>query len=210
MTQYPQTIDAWRRLPVERTDNRLEIGGWHVMDTWEEPLMEVMAREVTQRKGDVLEVGFGMGISAQKILGYGCSSYTVIEVHPVIAAQARRWGREQAVDVTVLEGAWQDIVPGFDRRFDGVLFDTYPLSAQERHRNHFPFIPLAPGLLRDEGVLVYYSDETVDFRPEHLRLILTHFNDVKLARVDGLQPVANCDYWQETHMIVPVARNVGP
>jgi spermidine synthase len=177
------------------------------MEAWEEPLMAAMAREVTAGPaGDILEIGFGMGISARHLLSYPCQSYTVIEAHPTVAQMARDWLATQPGDLRVIEGAWQDVLPTLSHRFDGILFDTYPWSPAERGRNHFPFIPEAPRLLTDTGTLVCYSDETIDFRGEHLRLLLEHFTEVKLVKVSGLCPPPECEYWQYDHMVVPVAR----
>jgi guanidinoacetate N-methyltransferase len=90
-------------------------------------------------------------------------------------------------------------------QYDGILFDTYQMSRDERGRNHFPFIPVAPRLLRQGGRLTLYSDETEKFRTEHLALLLASFRDVRLVRVDGLQPPPECEYWQHEAMIMPVA-----
>lgn len=206
MGSYPESPEQWQDMPVELTESELRIGGWQVMQAWEEPLMEVLAREVTSQGGDILEVGFGMGISASKIVAHGCSSYTVIEMHPVVAEAARKWASAQDVPCTVIEGAWQDVVPSLETQYAGILFDTYPLSAEERGRNHFPFIPFAPSLLQQNGLFVCYSDDTVDFRSEHLKLLLDHFDEVKLIKVSELEPVEGCEYWADNHMIIPVAR----
>jgi guanidinoacetate N-methyltransferase len=168
--------------------------------------MGTLAREVTAHHGDILEVGFGMGISANAIIANGCRSYTVIEAHPQVAENARRWAKEQEIPADVIEGFWQDVVPTLGPRYDGILFDTYPLSRKERHKNHFTFIPEAPRLLRQDGLLTLYSDETTDFRGEHLKLLLTHFDEVKLVKVTGLHPSEGCDYWHSDVMVVPVAR----
>jgi guanidinoacetate N-methyltransferase len=204
--QYPATDDEWSQFPVEITENELLIGGWQVMQAWERPLMEVLAREASTRHGDVLEVGFGMGMAARLITEFGCSSYTTIEAHPAIAAMARAWAKTQDISCTVYEGMWQDVVPQLSTKFDGILFDTFPLSAEERGRNHFPFIPEAARLLRNGGAFVCYSDETVDFRSEHLELLLAEFDEVKLVKVSDLSPGQDCEYWKSTHMVVPVAR----
>ncbi len=206
MKKCPLTPVNWVKMPVVLTDSELVIGGWQVIQRWEEPLMKVMAREVTATRGDILEVGFGMGIAANEIMKRGCRSYTVIEAHPMIAEMARQWTRLQKVPATVIPGLWQEIVPKLDSQFDGILFDTYPLWEQERHRNYYPFIPLAPYLLRQHGVLTYYSDETIEFRVEHLKLLLTHFAKIKLIKVSGLKPFPNCEYWHDSTMIIPVAR----
>jgi len=106
------------------------------MQSWEKPIMETMAEEVTQTEGDVLEIGFGMGIAANEIMKNGCQTHTIIEAHPEIAELARNWADKQEIPVTVLEGLWQNVIDKIDETFDGILFDTYPLSEEMRERNH--------------------------------------------------------------------------
>ena len=96
MKRYPSSNRDWASLKVELTDVELLIGGWQVMQRWEEPLMRVLATEVTRNGGDILEVGFGVGISATAIMESGCASYTVIEAHPVVAQAARDWGERHS------------------------------------------------------------------------------------------------------------------
>lgn len=206
LKSFPSRPEEWGNFAVVLTDSELVIGGWQVMQRWEQPLMEAMAAEITATPGNVLEVGFGMGMAAEAIISRGPHSYTVIEAHPVIATRAREWARTQTTEVRVLEGLWQDVLPHLDRRFDGILFDTYPLAVEERHRNNFAFIPHAPQLLRPRGVFTCYSDETIHFRTEHLALLLTYFDEVKLVKVTGLEPPPDCEYWHESHMVIPVAR----
>lgn len=203
---YPPTPRKWADMPASLSQNELLIGGWQVMQDWEVPLMRVMAEAVTEVKGDVLEIGFGMGICANEIARRDCNTYAVIEAHPDVAEAARKWGEQQSFPVTVHEGLWQDVLPNLETRYDGVVFDTFPLAPEERGRNHFPFIPLAPTLLKPGGVLTLYSDETADFRGEHLSLLLKSFPELRLIKVDGLRPPDDCEYWQHSEMIVPVAR----
>jgi guanidinoacetate N-methyltransferase len=179
------------------------------MQRWQQPLMRRLAQEATQgRSGDILEVGFGMGISAQELADIGCRSYTVIEAHPEIAETARQWGLQQQMPVYVIEGFWQRVIPELEKSFDGIVFDTFPLADEECGRNHFAFIPHAPRLLRENGALALYSDETIDFRQEHLRLLLSNFSDVRLVRVDGLAPPPG-EHWAHDTMVVPVAYKRG-
>src|SRR5580698_2937717 len=98
----PLAPDDWCNLSVVLNETELLIGGKQVMQAWERPLMQVLAREVTASHGHVLEIGFGMGISAAAIVQCGCRRYSVIEAHPEIAANARRWGQKQSIPVTVL------------------------------------------------------------------------------------------------------------
>ena len=208
MKGYPKKWRDWTKMPAILTELELVIGGWQVMQAWEHPLMEVMAAEVTSNSGDILEIGYGMGISAREIIKRGCRSYTIIEAHPEVAAVAREWAKQQSVLIDVIEGFWQDVVSDLGKQFDGILFDTYPLSEEERHCNHFAFIPVAPSLLRHQGLFTYYSDETVSFRAEHMKLLLTHFSEVKLIKIAKLKPYSDCEYWDQSEMIIPVAKKL--
>lgn len=204
MPVYPNQPTEWKLFPVEDNEGELLIGGWQVMQEWERPLMQVLARNVSGSTKSVLEIGFGMGICAEEIWKIGCLNYTVVEAHPIIAQKARDWLKSMGYAGTVIEGFWEDVIDSLpEKSFDGIVFDTYPLSTQERGRNHFSFIPRAKKLLTDDGVLTYYSDETIDFRKEHLNLLLSNYKNVNLECVFNLNPPENCEYWNEKYMIIP-------
>lgn len=66
------------------------------------------------------------GIVDGAIQSLGCRSHTIIEAHPDVLAKARAdgWGER----ATLLQGRWQDVVPGLvseGRRFDAIFYDTY-------------------------------------------------------------------------------------
>ena len=56
-----------------------------IMHEWETDLMRQHAEFVCSLGGDILEIGFGMGISAGFIQKQGIKSHTIIELHPQIA-----------------------------------------------------------------------------------------------------------------------------
>src|SRR5262249_11218396 len=57
----------------------LRVSGQEVMQTWEAPLMQALARGVTRPGGSVLEIGFGLGLSAGFVQELGPSRHTVVE-----------------------------------------------------------------------------------------------------------------------------------
>jgi len=181
------------------------------MSRWEEPLMRCLAEVVAGPSRDVLEVGFGLGISADWIQELGCSSHTVVEAHPKVAKRARDWA-ETKPNARVVEGFWQDVIDSLGN-YDAILFDTYPTSAEElkyaSNRFYYPFFPKAAGHLRPGGVLTYFSYEVDSLDQEHSRRLLSHFDEVRLRLCRGLQPTADCDYWSASTMVVPEARKNG-
>jgi guanidinoacetate N-methyltransferase len=70
----------------------IDSGGILMME-WEKDLMLAHAKLIA--RGDVLEIGFGMGISAQFIQDLGVNSHTIVEIHPVIAEHAREWAKDK-------------------------------------------------------------------------------------------------------------------
>jgi predicted O-methyltransferase YrrM len=94
-----------------------------VMMDWEHELMSASAAYVTENGGDILEIGFGMGISAGYIQSHSISSHTIIENHPDIITKALEWASEKQ-NVTIITGSWYDNLDTLST-YDGVFYDTY-------------------------------------------------------------------------------------
>ena len=93
-----------------------------VMMSWEAPIMEKSAEYICQSKGDILEIGFGMGICSDYIQAQGVNSHTIIEIHPQIIEKLKIWASDKS-NVTVIEGDWSS-VDGLGT-YDGIFIDTY-------------------------------------------------------------------------------------
>jgi type IV protein arginine methyltransferase len=96
---------------------------YQVMMDWEHPLMSASAAYVCQNGGDILEIGFGMGISAGYIQSHSISSHTVLENHPDIIPLALEWAAEKP-NVTIITGSWYDNL-NILSTYNGVFHDTY-------------------------------------------------------------------------------------
>lgn len=94
-----------------------------VMMDWEDKLMSASAAYVCSNGGDILEVGFGMGISAGYIQSHNINSHTIIENHPQILPKAKQWALDKP-NVTIVEGDWYEIKNTLNT-YDGVFYDTY-------------------------------------------------------------------------------------
>ena len=96
---------------------------FEVMMDWEAPLMSASAAYVCQNGGDILEIGFGMGISAGYIQSHPITSHTIIENHPDIIPKAKSWASGKS-NVTIVTGSWYDIKDDLST-YDGLFYDTW-------------------------------------------------------------------------------------
>jgi guanidinoacetate N-methyltransferase len=116
--------ENWENLKIVNSNRELNVGEHRVMKEWETPLMANRLVEFT-KKGRIIEVGFGMGISASFIQENGVNSHTIIEPHPEIFEKAELW-KEERVDrsINLVNGYWQESLELFVD-CDGFFFDTY-------------------------------------------------------------------------------------
>ena len=91
--------NKWLNKPARYSKNTLTIDGYQVMQRWEYPYMADLAKIVSTNGGSVLEIGFGMGISAGYIQkDKKVAKHTIIECHPQVAARALKEFRKQIKD----------------------------------------------------------------------------------------------------------------
>lgn len=200
---------GWAESHAEYRSSELIIEGQQVMQDWEAPLMKAMADIVTEQRGDVLEVGFGMGISASYIQAKGPRSHTIIECNRDVMQAFDEWtGRYPGRDIRLVQGRWQDVVDDLGM-FDGIFFDTYPASEAEFEESVINsitfaegFIPVAAKLLRPGGVFSYYTNEIDSFSRRHQRFLLSHFSSFTLSVVRSLLPPDDCHYWWADSMVL--------
>lgn len=209
--ERPPITDHWETSSAAYDDAELLIHDQQVMQAWERPLMKALAETAAQSHGDVLEVGFGMGISASLIQAVGVRSYTIVECNDQVIRRFEQWkagypGR----DIRLIEGRWQDVV-GELGRYDGILLDTYPLSQEEYLRNEVAgtaythcgeFFPVAARVLEPGGVFTYFTCEIDTLSRGHQRLLLEHFDRFTVSVVRGLEPPVGCQYWWADSMAV--------
>ena len=96
--------------------------GTEVMMDWEASIMEKSAEYICHNKGDVLEIGFGMGICADYIQAQGVNNHTIIEIHPQILEKLNTWASGKS-NVTIIEGDWANL--SLTDTYDGIFLDTF-------------------------------------------------------------------------------------
>lgn len=109
-------------------DVLLKDGKFQVMMEWEKPYMHACV-DALKPFGDVLEIGFGLAYSAERIQSYHPKSHTIIEFHPEVAKRAREWAKRYP-NVIIIEDTWQNALPKLGV-FDCIFFDDYPLQSEQ-------------------------------------------------------------------------------
>ncbi len=115
----------------ENDSNNQEIlladDGDQVMMEWERPLMEAEV-DMLQPKGHVLELGFGLGMSADAIQKYNPKSHTIIEEDDTAFNRAKKWAKNKK-NVNIVKGRWQDVLHKLPRKiYDETFFDVTETS----------------------------------------------------------------------------------
>jgi len=186
-----------------------ELTDHQIMEDWQLPLMEAMAAIVARAGGDVLEVGFGRGVSATLIQQHRVRSHTIIECNEGIIERFERW-RESYPDrdIRMVSGLWEDVI-GEQGEFDAVFFHAYALNEEESidflaasvtFAAHF--FPAAARHLRTGGVFTYLTNEIDSLSRSHQRLLFEHFRSFRLQRVALDVPADVHDAWWADSMAV--------
>jgi len=97
-----------------------------VMMAWEKPYMKKLIKNLNP-KGDVLEIGFGLGYSATEIQKYKIKSHTIIESDENVLKKLKQWSKKQKNKINIIEGFWQNKLKILNK-FDSIFFDDAPVK----------------------------------------------------------------------------------
>ena len=123
---------AFKDRTLQFFDDRIvDEDGIEVMMDWEAPIMEKSAEYVCHNKGDILEIGFGMGICSDYIQAQGVNSHTIVEIHPQIIQKLNVWANSKS-NVTVVEGDWNSVSLS---SYDGIFLDTFGDESLDNFKN---------------------------------------------------------------------------
>ncbi len=184
-----------------------------IMESWQLPIMEKMVNLATKNKGDILEIGYGRGVSAAMIQKRSISSHSIVECVPSIAKQCHQWAEGQSIDnLTVYESRWEEVHQNFTL-YDGIFFHTYPMDNEEYAqmvRNSAtlaePFFPVAAKHLKPGGIFTYFSNEIDSLSRTHQRALFEHFREISIQPVKNLNMPADVkDTWWIDQMMVVAA-----
>lgn len=180
-----------------------------IMEDWQIPLMQAMAGYATESPGDVLEVGFGRGVSATFLQQGHPRSHTIIEMNPhCIERHFQPWRqRYPGADIRLEAGRWQDVLPHLGV-FDAILFHTYPMNEEEFMSYVLSSITFAEHAfedmanhLRPGGVFTYFTAEIDSLSRRHQRALLRHFSEISFKVIPLTVPPDTIDSWWADSMV---------
>lgn len=196
----------------DRTDRPLE--DEEIMEDWQTPMMRVMAEIATRSHGDVLEIGFGRGVSAGFIQEFGVRSHTIVECNDSVVDRFKLWrGKFPDEDIRLVHSRWQDAADRLDT-YDAIFFHTYPLNEAEYMEQVLDsatfaehFFATAAGLLRPGGVFTYLSNEVDSLSRAHQRALFGHFSRITTSVIPLSVPTDVKDtWWADTMIAVEVGK----
>lgn len=152
--------------------------GEEVMMSWEHPLMKKHAEFCTKKGDIVLEVGFGMGISANYIQELNPSKHIIVESHSQIIDSLYNWSKDKP-NVIIIEGDWFSKVDEICQySYDGIFFDTH----RDINRHTFKEL-IVDKSLKKGGVFTWFEPSGAD----------TFNCEYQIETVD-VNPI-NCNYY---------------
>jgi spermidine synthase len=143
-------------------------------------LEEKFAETVSQNGGDILEIGFGMGLSANKFIDSNINSYTCIEINNTVYQSALTWAQGKP-NVTILNNNWEEALQNISQKYDGIYFDGLDTD-------YYEFYDLAKRVLNPGAVIATYGAGV-------------YFGESYMNVIDGISPPLFFDstYTQQMH-----------
>lgn len=127
-----------------------------VMMNWETELMKEHAKIVCSGGGDILEIGFGMGIFSNFVQQYSIKSHTIVESNPQIHQKLIEWSQNYN-NVTIIFGDWYKIFWKINqKKYDGIFYDADCSNIQ-----HFR-AKVVDRSLREDGIFSYFAPDGKD------------------------------------------------
>ena len=155
-----------------------------VMMDWEDDIMKKSAEFICYNKGDILEIGFGMGICADYIQAQGVDSHTIVEIHPQILEKLNVWANGKS-NVTIIEGDWST-VSGLSS-YDGIFLDTFGDESLNKFKD------FALSKIKSGGKITYWNNEEKEYNPYLFDSV--SYEQISVSPVENMYTNIASDYY---------------
>jgi len=183
----------WKEKKLNHYNNRIlfdDRDELYVMGDWEDPIMKAHAEITCRNGGHILEVGFGMGISANYIQEQNIKSHTIIELNDEIYQKAVEWAKDKP-NTKIVSGDWKTIE--LDEKFDAIFFDAY---VQDKLYMLFPIHILK--FCKVGTILTFFNhlwEQTTSWSKDFFT------DEIKFYEIDGRVPKDKQNGYVEEHDI---------
>jgi hypothetical protein len=170
---------------------------YQVMMEWEKPYMKKLVQHV-EPKGDVLEIGFGLGYSATEIQKYNIKSHTIIE--PTQIEELETWSKKQKCKVNIVKGYWQEVLETLGT-FDTIFFDDAPTGLYrdlDNVRVYKFFYLLLNNHVNKNAKMTWYCDKNIYW--------LCHPSVEWSLKPYKIKIPKNCGYTKGNEMYLPLIK----
>jgi guanidinoacetate N-methyltransferase len=184
----------------------LRILGHEVMSDYPLPYMKGMAEVVTRKGGNVLNIGYGLGLLDRAIEEFretrGLCDHYVVELNRYLAGDARK-----DKNLIVIEGDCREELPRLSVQFAGIAYDGYPLDLEELHRDGVVFLETLAKtqLLMKGGMLSFFVDAKNQLGSKFKKyLAKLGFSLLDVKKIPVCRPRRRSKNWQADHFLLPV------
>lgn len=168
-----------------------------VMMEWEKDYMEKCI-EILNPQGNILEIGFGMGYSADKIQSYDIDSHTIIECNPDVLKKLREYKKSHP-NVIIVEGRWQDVLETCSK-YDCIFFDDYMLDNNDKDRFKKFLYQILKSHTKINSRIVCYSTTNVNY---------ININCINFSNNEYIIDIPkNCRYACGDRMFIPLITKI--
>lgn len=156
----------------------LKINGLEVMAEFQKPYMAKLAKIVTSKGGNILSVGFGLGLIdsyIEKIREENkINTHHIIELNNDVVKRAKKWKKQQrhSSKIIIHQGNWKEVIKNLNIEFDGIIYDAYPLKKEDLCRDFIPFLEslIEFKLIREnKEVITFFFDSSEGFGDDFIQ-----------------------------------------
>ena len=209
----------WKRadITLDKQKQALNIFNQPVMQQWEQNFMQKLANIATSRGGNILEIGFGLGLSFSQIQRNKIHKHVIIEANEQVYETISSQNKNKTILLESHCQFWQEVIPNLPNQyFDGILYDTYPSSKKDLHTHQFDFLKQAKRILKPTGLITYcnltswgnlrryYNNDNECFNKTQRPFIHEiGFSNVSYEIVN-VNPPNDCEYYSFNTAVAPL------
>lgn len=220
----PNLEQEWKDLDTKLIITRegeeiLKIDNFEVMASFQTPYMKKLAEIVSDNGGNILNVGFGLGLADTFIeslrVEKGINEHHIIELNSQIFSSAKDWKKKQTFDKNIIlhQGNWKKVISKFSNPFDGILYDAFPLKKDDLCRDFIPFLEVVINkkiIKEDKGIVTFFFDSSDGFGRDFIKLAKKlGVKEMKYEKVDiDLPKSRESETWQKPYFLAPILTRI--